>query len=68
MIIVGEVTYFLGFQVNKIEDNIFLSQRKYTKSIMNKFGLEKASHKRTPAVTHVKLSKDKNGVDVDHSL
>lgn len=32
------------------------------------FGLDNASHKRTPAATHLKLSKDENGVVVDQSL
>ncbi|XP_050916010.1 secreted RxLR effector protein 161-like [Lathyrus oleraceus] len=51
-----------------MKDNIFISQRNYTKSIVKKFGIEKASHKRSHAATHVKLSIDDNGVDVDQSL
>jgi len=35
---------------------------------VKKFGLENASHKRTPTATHLKLSKDENGVVVDQSL
>jgi hypothetical protein len=35
---------------------------------VKKFGLESATHKRTPAATHIKLSKDENGVDVDQCL
>ena len=30
--------------------------------------MENASHKRTPAPTHLKVSKDENGVSVDQSL
>jgi len=51
-----------------MEDTIFISQSKYAKNIVNKFGLENARHKRTPATTHLKLSKDENGVVVDQSL
>lgn len=51
-----------------MEDNIFISQSKYAESIVNKFGLEKASSKRTHAATHVKLTKDENGFHVDQSL
>lgn len=61
-------TYFIGFQVKQVEDIIFLSQSKYAKIIVKKFGLDKASHKRTPYATHVKLSKHENGLDVDQSL
>ena len=58
MSLVGELTYFLGLQVKQMEDSIFLSQRKYAKNIVKKFGMENSSHKRTPAPTHLKLSKD----------
>ncbi|XP_050897436.1 uncharacterized mitochondrial protein AtMg00810-like [Lathyrus oleraceus] len=51
-----------------MEDSIFLCQRKYAKSIVKKFGLENASHKKTPAPTHLKLSKDEKGLSFDQSL
>jgi len=65
MSLVGELTYFLGLQVKQMEDTIFISQSKYAKNIVKKFGLENASDKRTPAATPLKLSKDENGVGVD---
>ena len=68
MSLVSELTYFLGLQVKQMEDTIFISQSKYAKNIIKKFGLESASHKRTPAATHIRLSKDEKGVDVDQSL
>lgn len=42
-----------------------MSQGKYAKIIVKKFGLNNASHKRTPATTHIKLTRDENGADVD---
>src|ERR1044072_5536153 len=68
MSLVGELNCFLGVQVKQMEDSIFVSQSKYAKNIVKKFGLENASHKRTPAPTHVKLSKDEKDEDVDQSL
>jgi hypothetical protein len=68
MSLVGELTYFLGLQVKQMEDTIFISQSKYAKNIVKKFGLDNASHKRTPAATHLKLSKDENGVAIDQSV
>jgi hypothetical protein len=68
MSLVGELTYFLGLQVKQSEDTVFISQSKYAKSIVKKFGLESATHKRTPAATHIKLSKDESGVDVDQCV
>lgn len=35
---------------------------------MNKFGLDNAIHKRTFASTHLKLSRDEHGVQVDQIL
>lgn len=57
--LVGELTYLLGLKVKQMEDNICVSQIKYAKSIVKKFGLDNASHKRTPAARHVKITKDK---------
>ncbi|XP_058725473.1 uncharacterized mitochondrial protein AtMg00810-like [Vicia villosa] len=68
MSLVGELTYFLGLQVKQMEDSIFLSQSKYAKNIVKKFVMDNASHKRTPAPTHLKLSKDECGTSVDQSL
>ncbi|XP_057428381.1 uncharacterized mitochondrial protein AtMg00810-like [Lotus japonicus] len=64
----GELNYFLGLQVKQMEDSIFISQSKYAKKLVKKFGLESATHKRTPAATHIKLTKDESGTDVDQSL
>ncbi|KAL0536574.1 hypothetical protein IC582_025523 [Cucumis melo] len=36
--------------------------------MVEKFGLEHARNKRTPAVTHAKLIKDTEGAEVDHKL
>ncbi|XP_050918909.1 uncharacterized mitochondrial protein AtMg00810-like [Lathyrus oleraceus] len=65
---VGELAYFLGLQVKQMDDIIFISQSKYSKSIVKKFVMENASHKRTTAPTHLKLTKDEKGVNVDQSL
>ncbi|GAU48712.1 hypothetical protein TSUD_281050 [Trifolium subterraneum] len=68
MSLVGELTYFLGLQVKQMDDCIFVSQSKYARNIVKKFGQDGGKHKRTPAATHLKFTKDKNGVDVDRSL
>src|ERR1044072_1704243 len=58
MSLVGELNYFLGLQVKQMEDFMFVSKSKYARGIVKKFGLESASNKRTPAATHVKITKD----------
>ncbi|XP_050895959.1 uncharacterized mitochondrial protein AtMg00810-like [Lathyrus oleraceus] len=51
-----------------MDGTIFISQSKYAKSILKKFGMENASCKRTHAPTHLKLTKDEKGVNMDQSL
>jgi len=68
MSLVGELTDFLDLQVKQMEDIILISQSKYAKNIVKNFGMDNGGHKRTLAATHLKLSKDKNGVVVDQSM
>ncbi|CAM8889521.1 unnamed protein product [Rhodiola kirilowii] len=65
MSMVGEMNYFLGLQVKQKDDDIFISQSKYARNLIKKFDLEKASHKGTPAATHLKVTKDDAGTSVD---
>ncbi|KAA0064105.1 gag-pol polyprotein [Cucumis melo var. makuwa] len=47
-------------------DDIFISQEKYARSMVKKFGLEEARNKRTLAATHVKLTKDTEDPCITH--
>jgi hypothetical protein len=40
MSMIGELTYFLGFQVKQMKDGNFLSQEKYTKDLLKRFNME----------------------------
>ena len=68
MSMIGELTHFLGLQIRQQDSGIFLSQSKYTKNLMKKFGLESASSIRTPMSPNVKLTIDLLGKSVDSSL
>ncbi|KAA0065488.1 putative gag-pol polyprotein [Cucumis melo var. makuwa] len=68
MTMVGELTFFLGFQIRQEETSIFFSQEKYAKNLISKFGMDKAKPKRTPTTTHLKMTKDTTGEKVDSSL
>ena len=39
MSMIGELTHFLGLQIHQQESGIFLSQSKYAKNLVKKFGL-----------------------------
>eukprot|EP00253_Pinus_taeda_P035901 PITA_35901 len=56
MSLLGELTYFLGLQVQQNKDGIFLSQTKYLKQILKKYGMEDSKPVCTPMVTRCSLS------------
>nr|GEU69138.1 hypothetical protein [Tanacetum cinerariifolium] len=62
---IGELTFFLGLQVEQQKDGIFLSQDKYVCDIIKKFGFSSVKSASTPMETHKPVSKDANGTDVD---
>ena len=47
---------------------MFISQSKYARDLVEKFGLDSAKHARTPMSTTTKLSKDTSGKDVEQTL
>eukprot|EP00253_Pinus_taeda_P018110 PITA_18110 len=56
MSLLGELTYFLGLQIQHNEGSIFLSQTKYLKQILKKYGMEDAKPVCTPMVIGCSLS------------
>ncbi|GJY80201.1 hypothetical protein Tco_0492952 [Tanacetum coccineum] len=64
----GELIFFLGLQVKKKEDGIFISQDKYVTEILKKFGFTDVKTASTPMETHKPLLKDADGEDVDEHL
>jgi hypothetical protein len=47
----GELTYFLGFQVKQLKEGTFLSQTKYIQDILKNFGMKDANPAKTPMGT-----------------
>ena len=68
MSMIGKLSHFLGLQICQQESGIFISQSKYAKNLVTKFGLEYASPIRTPMGPNVKLTVDLLGKSVDSSL
>jgi hypothetical protein len=62
----GELTFFLGLQVQQSKEGIFISQDKYVTEIFRKFKFTDAKSSNTPAdkTTHL-LLKNASGVNVD---
>ncbi|GJU60842.1 putative ribonuclease H-like domain-containing protein [Tanacetum coccineum] len=61
----GELTFFLGLQVQQKKDAIFISQDKYVDEILKKFGFTEVKTTSTPIETQKPLLKDENGKEVD---
>jgi hypothetical protein len=65
MSMIGELTFFLGFQVKQMREDIFISQEKYTKDLLKRFKMDECKPIKTPMpllilVTHTKESKRNN--------
>eukprot|EP00253_Pinus_taeda_P001666 PITA_01666 len=56
MFLLGELTYFLGIQVQQEKDGIFLSQTKYLKEILKKYGMKECKPVCTPMIVGCSLS------------
>ena len=68
MSMIGELSHFFGLQIRQQESSIFLSQSKYARNLVKKFGLESTSSDRTPMSLNVKLTVDLFCKSVDSSL
>ena len=65
---VEELTFFLGLQVKQKKEGIFISQEKYSRNIVKKFGLDSKKHAFTPTSSSTKLNVDPSGVEVSPTL
>jgi hypothetical protein len=52
------LTFFLEFQIKQVKDGTFISQTKYTRDILKKFGMDKAKPFTTPMGTNGHLDHD----------
>jgi len=65
MSMMGELTYFLGFQIKQSSEGIFLHQAKYTKDLLKKFEMQDCKPITTPMGTTSSLDPDEDGEPVD---
>jgi hypothetical protein len=66
MSLLGELSFFLGLQIRQSNQGIFISQTKYIREMLNKFGMEECKPVTTPMQTSCKLSKDNDSKSIDH--
>ncbi|XP_026396080.1 uncharacterized protein LOC113290711 [Papaver somniferum] len=65
---VGELSYFLGLQIQLQQDSILLSQEKYARNSVEKFELKGATPMTTPMPTTGKLQSNPGEKSVDQKL
>jgi hypothetical protein len=68
MSMMGELKYFLGFQIKQLQEGTFVSQTKYIQGILKKFGMKDAKSIKTPMVTNGHLDLDTRGKSVDQKV
>eukprot|EP00253_Pinus_taeda_P013886 PITA_13886 len=64
----GLLKYFLGIEVEQNGNEIFISQEKYVNEVLERFNMQDNKAAITPTVMGLKLSKEDNNKDFDHSL
>jgi hypothetical protein len=65
MSMMGELTFFLGFQIKQLKEGTFISQTKYTNDMLKKFDMNNAKSMKTPMPTngHLDLDDDRKAMD-----
>ena len=65
---IGELTFFLGFQVKQMKEGIFISHEKYTKDLLKRFKMDECKPIKTPMSTNGHLNLEEGGNTVDQTL
>jgi hypothetical protein len=68
MPMIGELSYFLRLQIKQLKNGTFVSQGKYIKGMLKKFGMNEAKAISTPMGTNGDLDSDASGNMVDQKL
>jgi hypothetical protein len=68
MSMIGELTFFLGFQVKQMKERIFISQEKYTKDLLKRFKMDDYKPIKIPMPSNGHLDLDEGGKPVDQTL
>jgi hypothetical protein len=68
MSMMGELKYFLGFQIKQLQEGTFIKQTKYIQDILKKFGMKNGKPIKTPMGTDGHLDLDTGGKSVDQKV
>jgi hypothetical protein len=62
------LTFFLGFQIKQAKEGTFISQMKYARDILKKFGMDKTKPIKTSIGTNGHLDLNIGGTSVDQKV
>jgi hypothetical protein len=65
MSLLGELSFFLVLQIRQRNQGIFISQTKYIREMLKRFGMEDCKPIVTPMQTSCKLNKDDDSKSTD---
>ena len=65
MSMMGELKLFLGPQIRQQRNGVSISQEKYLKDVLRKFGMHDCKGVKIPMTTNDHLCTDENGKDFD---
>lgn len=61
----GKMRYFLGVEVLQCSEGIYISQKKFAREVLERFGMERSNFVNNPIVPGVKPTRDEEGVKID---
>jgi hypothetical protein len=68
MTMMGELKYFLGFQIKQLQEGTFICQTKYIQDILKKFGMKNAKPIKTPMGTNGHIDLNTGGKTIDQKV
>jgi hypothetical protein len=68
MSMMGELKFFLGFQVKQLKDGTFISQTMYTNDMLKKFDMNNAKPIKTPMPSNGHLDLNEEGKSIDQKV
>src|SRR6185312_12585468 len=68
MSMIGELSFFIGFQIKQLKDGTFIGQERYARDLLKKFKMNDCKITETPMSSSEHLDADANGKPVDQKL
>jgi hypothetical protein len=68
MSMMGELKFFLGFQIKQLKDDTFISQTKYTNDMLKKFDMNNAKPIKTPMPSNGHIDLNEEGKCIDQKV